>query len=63
MLLYIKSHKYLKFCFKVYAMTKKGFTIKLDEELWKEFSIKCIKKGKTKADILEEMVKEFIKKA
>ncbi|HLC76599.1 MAG TPA: ribbon-helix-helix domain-containing protein [archaeon] len=44
-------------------MTKKGFTIKLDEELWKEFSIKCIKKGKTKADILEEMVKEFIKKA
>ena len=43
-------------------MTKKGFTIKIDEELWKDFSIKCIKKGKTKAEILEEMIRDFVKR-
>ena len=43
-------------------MTKKGFTIKLNEELWKEFSIKCIKKSKTKTEILEELIEDFVKK-
>ncbi len=63
MLLYVNSRRYLKFCNEQFTMTKKGFTIKLDEDLWKEFSIKCIKKGKTKTETLEELIKEFAKRA
>ena len=62
MLLYIKEQKYLKICLDKSLMTKKGFTIKLNEELWKEFSIKCIKKSKTKTEILEELIEDFVKK-
>lgn len=43
-------------------MTLKGFTVKVDEELWKKFSIKCIQEGKTKAEILTELIKNYVKK-
>ncbi len=42
-------------------MTLKGFTIKVDEELWKKFSIKCIQEGKTKVEVLTELIREYVK--
>ncbi len=36
-------------------------TFRIDPKLWEEFSIKAIKKDKSKTAILIEMIKEFLK--
>lgn len=41
-------------------MTKKGFTIKIEEELWKKFSIKCIKEDTSKSEVIREFIKEYV---
>jgi len=41
-------------------MVLKGFTVKIDKELWKKFSIKCIQVGKTKSEIITELIKKYV---
>jgi hypothetical protein len=46
-------------------VTKKGFkqlTINIPEELWKELSHKTIEVNKTKADIVINLLKEYLKR-
>ena len=43
-------------------MAKKGFTVIIDEELWKKFSIKCIQDGRTKAETLTALLGKYVEK-
>lgn len=40
----------------------RNISIKLDDKIFEEFSIVCIKKKTNKADEIRNMIKEFIKK-
>ena len=43
-------------------MTKKTTSLKIDEELWKKFKIKCINNGKDLSQVIEELIKQEVKK-
>ncbi len=36
-------------------------SLDLDKELFEEFSIKCIRAGKRKSDVLRQLVRDFLK--
>ena len=42
-------------------MARKTTSIKVDEELWKKFKIKAIKKNKDISTYLEQLIKEALK--
>lgn len=55
----------VKYIYKCYYqhnnnMAKKGFTVVIDEDLWKKLSIKCVKEGKTKREVLTKLIKDFV---
>lgn len=43
-------------------MVKKTTSLKIEEEVWKKFKIKCILDGRDISDELEELIKKEIKK-
>ena len=43
-------------------MARKTTSIKIDDELWKEFKIKAIEKDKDISTYLEELIKKALKK-
>lgn len=43
-------------------MGKRQVSFFIDNELWKEFSIKCIKADKSKTEVLVEAVEKFVRK-
>ena len=43
-------------------MVRKTTSLKIEEELWKEVKINCIKIGKDISEYLEELVKSDLKK-
>ncbi len=42
-------------------MGKRQISFFIENELWKEFSHKCIEKGTTKTEVLINAVKEFLR--
>lgn len=44
-------------------MARKTTSIKIDEELWKELKVNCIKKDKDISDYLEEIIKKQLNKS
>ena len=40
----------------------KTTSLKIEEEIWKKFKIKCITLGKDISEYLEELIKEDLKK-
>ena len=43
-------------------MVRKTTSLKIDEELWKEVKIHCIKTGREISEFLEEILKKEVKK-
>jgi len=43
-------------------MVRKTTSLKVDEELWKKFKIKCIMDGRDISDEIEELIKKEVKK-
>lgn len=43
-------------------MARKTTSLKVDEELWKKFKIKCIMDGRDISDEIEELIKKEVKK-
>ncbi len=41
---------------------KSKTSLTLDKELWKKFKVKCIEKDKSYTAILEDLIKEWVKK-
>lgn len=37
-------------------------SISLDEQLWQEFRVNCIRKQKKYAQVIEELIQEWLKK-
>lgn len=42
-------------------MPTKAFVIRLDEDLWEKFTVKCVKNRKSKNEIITDFIKEYIK--
>jgi len=43
-------------------MARKTTSLKIDEEIWKEVKIHCIKEDKEISDYIEKLIKEDLKK-
>lgn len=41
-------------------MVRKTTSLKIDEDLWKEVKIHCIKEGKEISEFLEELIKKTL---
>lgn len=59
----IKIDLYILFSlFLMKKMVKKTTSLKVDEELWKEVKIHCIKNNEDISDYIEHLIKNSIKK-
>ncbi|MEI7718513.1 MAG: hypothetical protein WCI72_01490 [archaeon] len=43
-------------------MVRKTTSLKIEEELWKKFKIKCIIDGRDISEEIEDLIKEVLKK-
>lgn len=43
-------------------MPRKTTSIKIDEAIWRDFKIHCIKKGIDISELIEKMIKKEVKK-
>lgn len=59
--LYYYTIKYLKLSVNISLMGIKSFVIRLDEDLWEKFTIKCVKNRKSKNEVVVKLIKEYIK--
>jgi predicted HicB family RNase H-like nuclease len=42
-------------------MVMKSFVVRLDEDLWEKFTIKCVKNRKSKNEVIVELIKSHVR--